>query len=434
MCDYFDYRAASYNVENDERGYRVLPPTDAVDLQNPHFEVTPYYWVPENEVSRRLPQGAKTPYLIGFKDISTPITERSFVPVLLPKCGVGNSMPLIFTSSSMTKDRVAALVANLSSITLDYVARQKMGRLHFNYFIVKQFPVLGPDFYDANAVRFISTRVLELTYTAYDLAPFARDLGYDGPPFAWDEDRRACLRADLDAFYARAYGLTRDELRYILDPADVMGPEYPSETFRVLKENEMKRYGEYRTRRLVLDAWDRNREPQRGITIDHIVGSHNVGPARTKAQGKCQTTDRARQSITAPGGSRCSPTIAASRSPRGATNWAPFFWPRLEPEVHLYPLGWRGHFAMKVPSSVSLEMRKDAGSGAHYSVDDSGLVVFGASGPDADKAIRRAAALIRALPDTPLTTYREKTERCPRAQRRNASSSSALGGHFSRVP
>lgn len=56
------------------------------------------------------------------------------------------------------------------------------------------------------------------------------------PPFAWDEDRRARLRADLDAFYARAYGLTRDELRYILDPADVKGPDYPSGTFRVLKE------------------------------------------------------------------------------------------------------------------------------------------------------------------------------------------------------
>ena len=59
------------------------------------------------------------------------------------------------------------------------------------------------------------------------MAPFARDLGYDGPPFAWDEDRRAQLRAELDAWYARAYGLTRDELRYVLDPADVKGPDYP---------------------------------------------------------------------------------------------------------------------------------------------------------------------------------------------------------------
>ncbi|WP_394199556.1 hypothetical protein [Litoreibacter albidus] len=57
--------------------------------------------------------------------------------------------------------------------------------------------------------------------------------------------------------FARAYGLTRDELRYILDPADVKGPDYPSETFRVLKEKEIRTHGEYRTRRLVLAAWDR---------------------------------------------------------------------------------------------------------------------------------------------------------------------------------
>jgi len=77
------------------------------------------------------------------------------------------------------------------------------------------------------------------------------------PPFKWDEERRVVLRAELDALYARLYGLSRDELRYILDPADVYGPEFPGETFRVLKEKEIKKFGEYRTRRLVLEAWDR---------------------------------------------------------------------------------------------------------------------------------------------------------------------------------
>ena len=85
----------------------------------------------------------------------------------------------------------------------------------------------------------------------------ASDTCYDGPPFAWNGDRRALLRADLDAFHACASGLDCNELRYILDPADVKGPNYPSETFRVLKKNEEARFGEYRTRRLVLEAWDR---------------------------------------------------------------------------------------------------------------------------------------------------------------------------------
>jgi len=89
------------------------------------------------------------------------------------------------------------------------------------------------------------------------MAPFARDLGHSGPPFAWDEARRAHLRAELDAFYARAYGLTRDQLRYILDLADVKGADYPAETFRVPKSNERRRFGDYRTARLVLAAWDR---------------------------------------------------------------------------------------------------------------------------------------------------------------------------------
>ena len=145
-----------------------------------------------------------------------------------------------------------------SSLTVDYVARQKVGGTASELFLSSSnFLSFRPIFYTDADLAFIVPRVLELTYTSHAMAPFARDLGYDGPPFAWDEDRRAHLRAELDAFYARAYGLTRDELRYILDPADVKGADYPSETFRVLKNNEIRRFGEYRTARLVLAAWDR---------------------------------------------------------------------------------------------------------------------------------------------------------------------------------
>jgi len=111
------------------------------------------------------------------------------------------------------------------------------------------------------------------------------DGGFPYAPFKWDEARRAMLRAELDAYYARLYGLTRKQLRYILDPADltpreledildpweevadpldpvayaerVQRSDFPGETFRVLKEKEMQAYGEYRTRRLVLEAWQR---------------------------------------------------------------------------------------------------------------------------------------------------------------------------------
>jgi hypothetical protein len=69
--------------------------------------------------------------------------------------------------------------------------------------------------------------------------------------------------------------------------------------------------------------------------------------------------------------------------------------------------------SMRVPAVVSLEMRKDADGAVPYLIDTEGLVVFAASGPYADKAIRRAAALIRSLPDTPFATYCEKTRGMP---------------------
>lgn len=133
----------------------------------------------------------------------------------------------------------------------------KVGGTHLTYSYLKQFPILPPDRYTEANLAFIVPRVLELTYTAHDLKPWAADLGYDGPPFPWNPERRSYLRAELDAYYAHLYGLSRDELRYILDPADVMGVDYPSETFRVFKNNEMREFGEYRTQRLVLEAWDR---------------------------------------------------------------------------------------------------------------------------------------------------------------------------------
>lgn len=102
--------------------------------------------------------------------------------------------------------------------------------------IIKQLPVLFPDRYSESEICFISKRVLELVYTERSLKPFAEDVGYHGEPFVFDPERRHQLKSELDAYYARLYGLTRDELRYILDPADVMGEDCQSETFRVLKK------------------------------------------------------------------------------------------------------------------------------------------------------------------------------------------------------
>lgn len=248
----FDHRWATYGEDGSSRDVTLAEKVD------PDFGVTPRYWVEESEVTQRLEEKDwQRDWLFGWRGIARATDERSVIGALFPLSGVGNSCHLVLPKAEMTPQLVAALVANVSSLTFDFVARQKLGGINFNFFIPKQLPVLTQVRYSDFDLAFIVPRVLELTYTAHDLAPWARDLGFEGPPFAFAPERRALLRAELDAYYARLYGLTHDELRYILDPADVMGADYPSETFRVLKNNELREFGEYRTRRLVLEAWDK---------------------------------------------------------------------------------------------------------------------------------------------------------------------------------
>lgn len=255
---HFDHRFSSYHNlgKVKGRGGRGLPPVVQEEYENPEFEVTPRYWMATSAVESRLTEvSSKRRWLLGWRDVANAKVERTMIMAIVPVCAIGHTMPLLFSDES--PEKICGLIANLNSMTLDFVARQSVGGTHLTYSYLKQFAVLPPSFYTELRLAFITPKVLELTYTSHSLAPFARDLGHDGTPFAWDEDRRAQLRADLDAFYARAYGLTLDELRYILDPADVKGPDYPSETFRVLKEKEIRHHGEYRTQRLVLAAWDR---------------------------------------------------------------------------------------------------------------------------------------------------------------------------------
>jgi hypothetical protein len=250
MIHQFDHRWATYE------GSETRDFTSA-EKQDPSLEVNPRYWVPERTVDDRLNSKSwGRAWLFGWRDITSAHVLRTVIATPFPKSGVGNKIPLFFPDRRWSARAISAFIANLSTLVLDFTARQKVGGTTLNFFILFQFPVLPPMFYSEQYLSFIAPRVLELTYSSHSMVSFARDLGYNGPPFVWDEDRRALLRSELDAWYARAYGLTRDQLRYILDPADVMGPDYPSETFRVLKNDETKRYGEYRTRRLILDAWD----------------------------------------------------------------------------------------------------------------------------------------------------------------------------------
>ena len=248
MIHQFDHRWATYDGL-DSRDVTLAEKQDA------GFEPTPRYWVPGHDVHERLVvKGWTRGWLMGWRDITNATNERTVIATTFPRSAVGHTLPLFFLDAEPKLWSV--FQANITALVLDFVARQKIGGTHLTYGYLNQVPILPSSAYTEADLALIVSRVLELSYTSHVMAPFARDLGYEGPPFASDEDRRAELRAELDAWYALAYGLSRDELRYVLDPKDVMGEDYPSETFRVLQKNEIAKYGEYRTRRLVLAAYD----------------------------------------------------------------------------------------------------------------------------------------------------------------------------------
>ncbi|WP_198969813.1 Eco57I restriction-modification methylase domain-containing protein [Xylophilus sp. ASV27] len=248
----FDHRWATYEADGDNRD---MTDEERVD---PSRTTTTRYWVSQAEVEKRLQdKGWTRGWLMGWRDICRATDERTVIASVMPRVGVNHKTPLFFAGPGLSVKQSAALLANFDALALDYVARQKVGGTSLAYFYLKQLPFLPPERYTDTDLAFIVPRVLELTYTAHDLQAWAQDLGFEGPPFTFDPDRRAEIRGELDAYYARLYDLHEDELRYILDPADVMGADYPSETFRVLKNREMKEFGEYRTQRLVLREFRR---------------------------------------------------------------------------------------------------------------------------------------------------------------------------------
>jgi hypothetical protein len=249
----YDHRWASYrkteadfsNISSDGK-------------ENPLLLAMPRFWVPDELINKlALERGWTRRWFIGWRKIARATDERTVISTVLPYAAAGDSLLFMFFDKEISAEIAACFIGNLNSLVFDYVARQKIGGINFSFYHLEQLPVVPTSRFNSDALRFIVPRILELTYTAIDLKDWANDLAFHGAPFPWSPDRRGHLRAELDAYYAHLYGLSRDELRYILDPADVMGADYPSETFRVLKNSEMRLFGEYRTQRLVLDAWDR---------------------------------------------------------------------------------------------------------------------------------------------------------------------------------
>ena len=283
MVQAFDHRAAGI-VVNPENLHRPSSPQPATLEQHRDLDwlPTPQFWVEESHVAgvrpnpaidnRRTavdetvnpprsadtgiaPRSAMLKWWIGWKDVTAPTNNRTVIAAAIPLSGVGNTFPILLPDDERESFVFAAplLLANLNAVPLDYVARQKVQGQHLNWYIVEQLPVVPTEGYEAvrfgpkTAAEVVREAVLELTYTAHDMAPFARDLGYVDetgavrPPFRWDEDRRLRLRAKLDAVYFHLYGVTdRDDVRYVYS------------TFPIVERQQTAAHGRYRSRDLFL--------------------------------------------------------------------------------------------------------------------------------------------------------------------------------------
>lgn len=251
MVHHFDHRFGTYEGQTEaQENQGKLPEFDAVAHADATRLTQPYYWVDSSEVTERLKDRWSRGWLLGWRDICRSTDQRTVIASLIPLAGTGDTF--LLAMPAISPGLVAGLYANWCSFIFDYAARQKVGGTHLKYHTFKQLPVLPPSTYEVATPWSASTllkdwilsRVLELTYTAWDLQSFARDVGSEGPPFRWDADRRFLLRAELDAAFFHLYGISRDDTDYVMD------------TFPIVKKNDEKAHGEYRTKRAILEIFD----------------------------------------------------------------------------------------------------------------------------------------------------------------------------------
>ncbi len=254
MVQAFNHRAAGVivNKENLNRPAQPLPATPEQSA-DPEWMATPQFWITTTECAVTI----NKPWILGFKEITAPTNVRTFIAAAMPAFGFGNKIPIILPK--LPDAPMQLLLANFNAFVFDYVARQKVQGQTLNWFIVEQLPVVPPTGYARafgakTAAEIVKAAVLELTYTAHDMAPFARDMGHVDsagdvlPPFIWNEERRFHLRAKLDALYFILYGVydpadpgqSRDDVRYIYS------------TFPIVERQETAAHGTYRSRDLCL--------------------------------------------------------------------------------------------------------------------------------------------------------------------------------------
>ncbi len=219
MVQAFDHRAADVVIHAEN----VHRPSQPEAISNDEHTVadrfaTPQYFLESSAVR----QFDVKNWAVGFKEITAPTNERGMIAAIVPAVGYGNTLPILLPSDPARQAEGVAWAACFNSFVFDYVARSKIQGQHLNWFIVEQLPVVTHDSYSRafgprTGAEIVRDHVLRLTYTAWDMQPFARDMGWDGAPFVWNEDERRHWRARLDALYFHLYGIAdEDDVRTIL--------------------------------------------------------------------------------------------------------------------------------------------------------------------------------------------------------------------------
>ncbi len=239
----FEYLYATYDGAS-EQAIKDGNPVEIPDSlkQRPNIRPIPRFWASIDVVEEMY--SAKEwnfNWSIGVRDVTNVNNERTAICCILPRVG------LIQPLNAVSCDDVFSaclVVSTFNSFVVDYVARQKISDRHLNVTTFSQLPVPSRDVFTPQIFNFIVPRVLELTYIAWDLQPFAQDIGYQGAPFVWDEERRFLMRCELDALYFHLYGINRDDVDYIMN------------TFPIVKRKDEAKHGEYLTKRIILEIYD----------------------------------------------------------------------------------------------------------------------------------------------------------------------------------
>ena len=239
-----------------------------IDLSNPQFCVMPRFWVSYDEANERSYGWlSNNRWFLCYRRITRSVDFWTSTLGIIPEARTGDTSPVLFIRHRIGPTSVLLLCANFNSFVVNYAARQKVSGVHLDFYHLKQLPVLPLEFYRSDQFRFlmplVTQNTLFLSYVSYDLTPFAKDCGYDGKPFQWDDQKRLTARCELDAVYFHLYGINRDDVEYIM------------ETFPIVKQ----KYDEYRTKRVILECYDAMAEAMKtGLPYQTILDPPAADP------------------------------------------------------------------------------------------------------------------------------------------------------------